>query len=564
VTTAGQFLGSLPWASPEQTEGLPDRIGLQSDVYSLGVILYQIVSDDFPYDISGALVDVMNNIRSEPPRPLRAIGRRVSRDLETIARKALEKDPQRRYFSAADLARDVERCLHGEPISARTSTWYVLGKYLARHRVAVAVGALVLASLIGSTLIWAWSQWQVAHSSVQLADAERAVTAFSLLGYKDPLENPFLPNWSNPSEAPSEAEVDRVATALVHVSPLDNPEVEVTARWLLGLAYVRYERSHDALRYARSAYELARKALPDARWLQARTAHVLGDALFHAGRLREAADRYREASSLQKPDTAPHADSLNGLAACIRRLGDLRGAEELYRQVLAIRSRILPDDDPFVAASINNLAKSLVEQGRFEEAEAHFSNVLQWPGEIPGRFRIRTLLSLAECRRGLGDVEAALAYVHEAMTVEGGGDRERSACLVELGYCAWLIQSFDEARGSFEEALEIQRAYLGAGPHVDVADTLAHLGMALIDLDHLADAEAVLDEASAIYGSELDERHPDVARARYQRARLRFLQGRVDEAGRLCRQALEAQRARLDEDHPDLRESEALLAQITN
>lgn len=146
ITQQGQFIGTLPYASPEQVSYDPDRIDVRTDVYSLGVILYQILTDRFPYVVVGAARDVADNILRTPPARPRSIVRRINGDLETIVLKCLAKDPQRRYQSAGALADDVRRYLNGDAIEARRdSTLYVLYKLALRH--AYATGTIV--ALIG-------------------------------------------------------------------------------------------------------------------------------------------------------------------------------------------------------------------------------------------------------------------------------------------------------------------------------------------------------------------------------------------------------------------------------
>lgn len=151
MTVTGQFIGSLPWASPEQAEGAPGGIDLRTDVYSLGVILFQMLTGGkFPYQVVGAMRDVLDNIlRAEPARPS-TMRRQINDEIETIVLKCLAKPRDRRYQSAGELARDLRRYLNGQPIEAkRDSVGYMVSKTLRRYRVAAAVAAAFLLLLVG-------------------------------------------------------------------------------------------------------------------------------------------------------------------------------------------------------------------------------------------------------------------------------------------------------------------------------------------------------------------------------------------------------------------------------
>ncbi|MCH8150166.1 MAG: protein kinase, partial [Planctomycetes bacterium] len=166
MTMTGQFVGSLPWASPEQADGTPERIDLRTDVYSLGVILYQMLTGRFPYDVAGNMRDAIDNIlRAEPARPS-AINRGIDGEVETMLLKCLSKDRDRRYKTAGELARDLEHYRAGAPIEAkRDSTLYVLGKQLRRHRLPLAVATGFVLVLIASS-IFAWTLYVRSQNSL--------------------------------------------------------------------------------------------------------------------------------------------------------------------------------------------------------------------------------------------------------------------------------------------------------------------------------------------------------------------------------------------------------------
>lgn len=142
MTMTGQFLGSAPWASPEQAEGIPGKMDIRTDVYSLGVILYQMLTGKFPYAVAGGFHEVLDRIKNAPPVRPSALRGDIDDEVQTIILKALAKERERRYQSAGELARDIGHYLADEPIDAkRDSALYVLRKHLRQYRFPVAVAA---------------------------------------------------------------------------------------------------------------------------------------------------------------------------------------------------------------------------------------------------------------------------------------------------------------------------------------------------------------------------------------------------------------------------------------
>jgi WD40 repeat protein len=183
-TEMGQLLGTVAYMSPEQVTGDPHEIDIRSDIYALGVILYELLADRLPLNVQGSLHEALTAVRDAEPPPLGTLDRNYKGDIETIAAKALEKDKSRRYTSAAELAADIRRFLSEEPIIARPPTaTYQLKKFARRNKVLVRAAAVMILALVLGVIVSTWQArraWIAEQAAVEDRDRARQAEAMAL------------------------------------------------------------------------------------------------------------------------------------------------------------------------------------------------------------------------------------------------------------------------------------------------------------------------------------------------------------------------------------------------
>ncbi len=499
-TGVGKIIGTIPYMSPEQVSGDSSELDVRSDVYALGVMTYELLTGRLPYSLDDrSLPEAARVIREQTPTPIGEIDRTLRGDVETIVAKALEKEKERRYQSAAELAADIRRYLNHEPIVARpASAIYQLSRFARRHRGLLAGAAVAAVVMIVATVVSTWL-------------AARAIRAEGLAA-------------------------DRLKDAVA--------------------AQARAEERAEAARREATKFKAALEFIDDTlasadpyRSPGAKEVS-LGEALARAS------DSLTSGALSEQPEVEMSVRTMIGNT--LRSAGDYESAEAHLKRAVEIGERLTPGGSEELALALNKLARTWESQARFPEAEEAYRRALEMRQSIHGEAHIeiaKLKSNLGWLRHQRGDLVEAESLQREALAMRrrllGESHTEVATSLNNLAITLQALGNAAEAERLFRESLEMDQRLRGED-HPNIADTMTNLALALKDLNRMEEGETLMREAVKKRGALLAPDHPAVATGLNNLALFVFRRGAFDEAEALYRESIELTRAALGSNHPTL------------
>jgi len=535
-TDVGQFLGTLAYMSPEQVLADPLALDTRSDVYALGVILYELLTDRLPYQLSRQLPQAIRVIQEIDPNPLSSVNRVYRGDIETIVAKALEKDKNRRYASAADLAGDIRRYLDDRPITAKpASASYQLKKFAKRHKALVAgVAAVCLALVLGviastSEAVRARRAERKAQQQTEIAQAVNDFLQKDLLAQAGAYSQANAYSQSKPDpDMKVRTALDRAAQ---NISGKFNrqPEVEAAIRETIGSTYYDLGLYPESRQQLQRALDLDKTVWGPENQKTLKTMLYLAGSEEEEGKFKDAEAVAKQAFEISRRALGPEhlltLDCMNRLTSIYDELGKYSDGETLGTQAVEISRRVKGPEAPVTLDSMFFLAIMLYEEGKYAQAETMNQQVLDIRRRVLGPDHPDTLNAMNNL---------AVTYADEG--------------------------KLTKAEVLNQQLIENRRRVLGA-EHPDTLDAMVNLGADYREERRYTEAEAIDRQVLGIQGRVLGPEHPLTLRSVQNLASdIRSL-GHTTEAQAMDIQTLEVRRKVLGAEDPDTLSSMHSLAE---
>jgi eukaryotic-like serine/threonine-protein kinase len=537
-TRAGGLIGTPGYISPEQASSSGEDIDTRTDVYSLGVVFYELLAGAPPLDLKKvALEEFLRKLREdEPPKPSTkisshdqasstevanqrqteplALARQLRGELDSIAMKALEKERSRRYASASEFAADIRRYLNNDAVLAvPPSLAYRARKFGRRYRVALATACAFFLVLVAAAVI---SIRQSIRANREAA-VSQAVNSFLL---NDLLSQASANNQSGAKLDPDikvRTALDRAA-ARIEGKFQQQPEVEAAIRTTMGETYVQLGQYAEAQRQLERVLELCRKTLGDQDPKTVATRAALGNVARNQGRYAEAETLLAPALELQRrllgTENPQTLRTMSDLEAVYNERGENAQAEALGLSLVEVQRRVLGPENLDTLSSMNRLANVYDEEGKLTQAEALHSQTLEIRRRVLGPEHPSTLLSMGNL---------ANVYFGEGKLAESGALQ---------GQC-----------------VEIARQVLGP-EHPNTLLYMNNLANNYRMEGKLADAEALHSQTAEIERRVLGLEHPQTLRTTANLGWDYIAEGKFSQAEPLLRQAMEVSRRVLGSENP--------------
>ncbi|MHC4080278.1 MAG: serine/threonine protein kinase [Planctomycetota bacterium] len=468
-TDIGQLIGTVPYMSPEQVTGDPTDVDTRSDVYSLGVVLYELLGGQLPHDLRGkSIPDAVRVIQESDPKPLSSISRVYRGDIDTIVSKALEKEKERRYQTAAELAADIGRYRADVPIVARpASTFYQLRKFARRNRALVGgvIGMFVL--LVAGTTLSSIGFWQ-ADKQRQTAESQ----ADKAQRINDFLERLLVA--ANPYTGDREvtvAEVLEQARERIDAEFAAYPEVAARLHLLIGRSYRRLGKLPEAVAELRKAYEQSRDLLGHDDLQTLGALMMLADTLTKQGDSESiplARLHLKHRRRLHGETDARTIDAMLVYGWALSWAMDdanVAEAEKVFRQARQMSIQVSGESHKKTVSITKALGNNLLHQYKLAQAEETLRSVLDWCEKRPGDDRTDQL----QCAESMVDLSAVMAVqgrvedgtllaqeAHEILSDAFGPASHRSTTALRwLGHNLQWSGRLEDAGLRFQEYLTI-------------------------------------------------------------------------------------------------------------